>query len=438
MWHLGLHLLVHRQSLMKLCNLEQLLSWSAQHLVCCILIDGMSSMRLSEWLLDQISHSMSASHWTPGCRTTTLVAISAINALLQPLFDGVQTALDHPAGDSGPTWQDAELADLQKLVTAAAEAEAGGPLLQPIANAVAELLAVAATSLHADPPMPRSSETDAAVSAAPHCSAINCLLGMAGALVTRTVSVPSAQEAQQRWQQWRQLAASLGLQEQAHLAPVLAAPGKALLLHLQSAAEAPPKKVPLQVRPPVRSVLCCVTACITVLRLCFEPADKLLSSLLPRHSAARRAAKLAAASSPAHNGCPQHHSMSGLWQTAYGSPAVRGHTTLLPSYLQVQRDTAFSSASQDLGRRGLLGQLTGPCILFPCFLHGDSSWAQHQQPAAEAGEGHGPRKDFFEAAAAELMLQRAGGAALVDMQQHSALPTVSQLHTVSGTACACM
>ena len=192
------------------------------------------------------------------------MAISAINALLQPLLDRVQTALDHPAGGSGPTWQDAELADLQKLVTAAAEAQAGGPLLQPIAKAVAELLAVAAASLYADPPTPKSSETAAAVSASPPCSAINCLLEMAGALVTRTVSVPTAQEAQQRWQQWRQLAASLGLQEQAHLAPVLAAPGKALLLHLQSAAQDTPKKVPLQVRPPVCSVLCCFTACTTV------------------------------------------------------------------------------------------------------------------------------------------------------------------------------
>ena len=184
----------------------------------------------------------SASHWTGGCRTTNLVAISAINALLQPLLDRVQTALDHPAGSPGPTWQDAELADLQKLVTAAAEARAGGPLLQPIAKAVAELLAVAAASLHADLPTPKTSETDAAVSASPPCSAINRLLGMAGALVTRTVSVPTAQEAQQRWQQWRQLAASLGLQEQAHLAPVLAPPGKALLLHLQSAAEVPPQE----------------------------------------------------------------------------------------------------------------------------------------------------------------------------------------------------
>ena len=193
------------------------------------------------------------------------MAISAINTLLQPLLDRVQMALDHTAGSSGPTWQDAELADLQKLVTAAAEAEAGGPLLQPVAKAVAELLAVAAASLHAAPLAPKRSETDAAVSASPPCSAINCLLGMAGALVTRTVSVPTAQEAQQRWQQWRQLAASLGLQEQAHLAPVLAAPGKALLLHLQSAAEATPQKVPLQVKPPVRSVLCCFTACTTVL-----------------------------------------------------------------------------------------------------------------------------------------------------------------------------
>eukprot|EP00891_Asterochloris_glomerata_P002113 jgi/Astpho2/2113/Aster-x1040 len=167
--------------------------------------------------------------------TTTLVAISAINALLQPLLDRVQTALDHPAGISDPTWQDAELADLQKL---------------PIAKA-----------------------------------------------------------------------------EQAHLAPVLAAPGKALLLHLQSAAQEPPKKVPLQ----------------------------------------------------------------------------------------VQRDMAFSTACQDLSRRGLLGQLTGPCTLFPCFLHRYSPGPQHQRPAAEAGEGHGPRKDFFEAAAAELMLQRAGGAVLVEL-----------------------
>ena len=224
--------------------------------------------------------STSASHWTAACRATTIVAISAISALLQPLLDRVQMALDHPAGSSGPTWQDAELADLQKLVTAAAEAQAGGPLLQPIAKAVAELLAVAAASLHADPPTPKSSEPDAAVSASPPCSSINCLLEMVGALVTRTVSVPTAQEAQQRWQQWRQLAASLGLQEQAYLAPVLAAPGKALLLHLQSAAQTPPKKVPLQVMPAVDSVPCCIIACITVLN---EGAKLAAASIPAQH-----------------------------------------------------------------------------------------------------------------------------------------------------------
>ena len=411
MWHLGLHLLVHQQSSMKLCNLEQLLSWNAHHLVCCSLIDGLSSMRLSEWLLDQISHMfMSASHRTPYCRTTTtLVAISAINALLQPLLDRVQTALDHPAGISDPTWQDAELADLQKLVTAAAEAQAGCALLQPIAKAVAELLAVAAASLHADQSTPTSSETDAAVSASPPCTAINCLLGMAGALVTRTVSVSTAQEAQQRWQQWRQLAASLGLQEQAHLAPVLAAPGKALLLHLQSAAQEPPKKVPLQVRLPVRSVLRCFTACTTV-TLCVVQSWRLHPVLLKLDDFIRTACQA----------CGRQHTRA---------PAVRGQITLLPSYLQVQRDMAFSTACQDLSRRGLLGQLTGPCTLFPCFLHRYSPGPQHQRPAAEAGEGHGPRKDFFEAAAAELMLQRAGGAVLVEVQQHSALPTISQRHS---------
>lgn len=354
MWHLGLHLLVHQQSSMKLCNLEQLLSWSAHHLVCCSLIDGLSSMRHSEWLLDQISHmSMSASHRTPYCRTTTtLVAISAINALLQPLLDRVQTALDHPAGISDPTWQDAELADLQKLVTAAAEAQAGCALLQPIAKAVAELLAVAAASLHADQSTPTSSETDAAVSASPPCTAINCLLGMAGALVTRTVSVPTAQEAQQRWQQWRQLAASLGLQEQAHLAPVLAAPGKALLLHLQSAAQEPPKKVPLQVRLPVRSVLRCFTACTTV-TLCGVQSWRLHPVLL----------KLDDFICTACQACGRQHTRA---------PAVRG---------RCGADHSAALVPAGAARYGVQHCLSGPQQARPA---GPADWALHPLPLLPA------------------------------------------------------